>query len=80
LHLLAQRRLDDVLTGRGPAEVQLLRERDEVAQLAQLDPGGGDGVGHRVSRWLDGSLDGLAVEGGGGAARLDHVGAPPWIG
>jgi len=33
LHLLAQRRLDDVLTLSGPAEVQLLRQGYEIAKL-----------------------------------------------
>ena len=33
LHLLAQRRLDDVLPLGRPAEVQLLRQRHEVAKL-----------------------------------------------
>ena len=36
LHLLAQRRLDDVLPLRCPAEVQLLGQRYEIAELAQL--------------------------------------------
>ena len=36
LHLLAQRRLDDVLPLRCPAEVQLLGQRHEIAELAQL--------------------------------------------
>jgi hypothetical protein len=36
LHLLAQRRLDDVLALGRPAEVQLLRQRHEVAQLPKL--------------------------------------------
>ena len=31
--LLAQRRLDDMFTRGRPAEVQLLGERDEIAQL-----------------------------------------------
>jgi hypothetical protein len=34
LHLLAQRRLHDVLPLRSPAEMQLLGERYEVAKLA----------------------------------------------
>jgi hypothetical protein len=33
LHLLAQRRLDDVLPVGRPAEVQLLRQRHEIAKL-----------------------------------------------
>ena len=33
LHLLAQRRLDDVLPLGRPAEVQLLRQRYEIAKL-----------------------------------------------
>ena len=36
LQLLAQRGLDDVLACGGPAEVQLLGQGDEVAQLAKL--------------------------------------------
>jgi hypothetical protein len=36
LQLLAQRRLDDVLTGGGPAGLQLLGKGDEVAQLAEV--------------------------------------------
>ena len=36
LHLLAQRRLDDVLPLGRPAEVQLLRQRHEVAKLPKL--------------------------------------------
>ena len=36
LQLLAQRGLDDVLACRRPAEVQLLGEGDEVAQLPKL--------------------------------------------
>ena len=36
LQLLAQGRLDDVLPGGRPAEVQLLDRGDEVAQLAKL--------------------------------------------
>ena len=36
LQLLAQGRLDDVLAGGRPAEVQLLGQGDEVAQLAKL--------------------------------------------
>jgi hypothetical protein len=39
LHLLAQRRLDDVLAGGGPAEVQLLGQCHEVAQLPELHAG-----------------------------------------
>ena len=38
LQLLAQRGLDDVLAGGRPAEVQLLGQGDEVAQLAKLHP------------------------------------------
>ena len=34
LHLLAQRRLHDVLSLRGPAEVQFLGQGHEVAELA----------------------------------------------
>ena len=36
LDLLAQRRLDDVLPLGRPAEVQLLRQRHEIAKLSQL--------------------------------------------
>ena len=36
LHLLAQRRLHDVLPLRRPAEVQLLGQRHEVAKLPKL--------------------------------------------
>ena len=36
LHLLAQRRLHDVLPLRSPAEMQLLGQRHEVAELTQL--------------------------------------------
>ena len=36
LHLLAQRRLHDVLPLRRPAEMQLLRQRHEIAKLTKL--------------------------------------------
>jgi len=36
LHLLAQRRLHDVLPLRGPAEVQFLGQGHEIAELTQL--------------------------------------------
>ena len=36
LQLLTQCRLDDVLAGRGPPEMQLLGKGDEVAQLPKL--------------------------------------------
>jgi hypothetical protein len=38
LHLLAQRRLHDVLPLRRPAEMQLLGQRHEITELAQLMP------------------------------------------
>ena len=44
LDLLAERGLSDVLASRGPAEVELLSERDEESELTELQ-------GHRLRAW-----------------------------